>query len=106
MKISFSFFLITVKNYLIKILKSKICLLLNSKMLQVNILVVDDVILGFGQVVTLKHTHRCIHPYIYINDVPSSQQREVYPVHGMKNTILCRKHTFGKARMLVLQWKW
>lgn len=50
----------------------------------------------------LKHAHT----YIYVNDVLSSQQREVYPVRGMKNTILCRKHTFGKARMLVLQWKW
>lgn len=50
----------------------------------------------------LKHAHT----NIYVNNVLSSQQREVYPVRGMKNIILCRKHTFGKARMLVLQWKW
>lgn len=46
------------------------------------------------------------HTCMYINDIIFSQQREVYPVRGMKSIILCRKHLFGKARMLVLQWKW
>jgi len=43
---------------------------------------------------------------MYINDIISSQQKEVYRVHGMRSIILCRKRRSGKARMLVLQWKW
>lgn len=33
-------------------------------------------------------------------------QREAYLTHGMKSTVLYKKHLFGKAGIQALLWKW
>ena len=33
-------------------------------------------------------------------------QREAYLTHGMKSSVLYKKHLFGKAGIQALLWKW